>query len=97
MLVAPGICAHAKGSMPAHGCPNWPEATGTSSSPGGWTPACAEKALRSSQPRAGQETTHIQWTNVCYVALEPYLYSAAYKDVLSLCLLCLWQTGRRHS
>lgn len=60
MLVAPGICVHAKGSMPAHGCPNWPEATGTSSSPGGWTSACAKKVLRSSQPRAGQATTQIQ-------------------------------------
>lgn len=58
MLVAPGTCEHAKGSMPAHGCPDWPEATGTSSGPGGWTPACAEKALRSSQPQAGQETTY---------------------------------------
>lgn len=44
MLVAPGICVNAKGSMPAHGCPNWPEATGTSSSPGGWTSACAKKS-----------------------------------------------------
>ncbi|KAI2652824.1 Cyclin-dependent kinase 6 [Labeo rohita] len=35
VLVALGICVHAKGSMPAHGCPDWPEATGTSSGPGG--------------------------------------------------------------
>ncbi len=87
MLVAPGICVQAKGSMPAHGCPDWIEATDTSSGPGVWTPACSEKALRSSQPQAGQETTRILWTNVCYVALGPYLYSETYKDFLSLCRL----------